>query len=173
MLRCLWLTCFKDNLGCARSMEGSHHGQDNMGMIQLIYFYSSWWWHDGPYLPEPTSRLNIWILTWMNFSTIFNGLLTFFSNVALNLWVLIERVWVLIEPSFPKFACSGCSCCFFLLFLSLASEANKCGLNVKSWTSVVWWNIFILWKWCVSAATGDATSHVSDLTALFTGKQKS
>lgn len=167
MWRCLWLTCFKDNLGCARSMEGSHHGQDNMGVIQLIYFYSSWWLHAGPYLPGPTSGLNIWILTRMDFSTIFNGLLTFFSNVALNLSLGLDRAFI------PKICLFRLQLLLFLLFLSLASEANKCGLNVKSWTSVVWWNIFILWKWCVSAATGDATSHVLDLTALFTGKQKS
>lgn len=66
----------------------------------------------------------------MDFSTVLNDLLTF--NVA-------SRAFV------PKLLVLGCSSPpVFLLFLSLASEADTRGLNVKWWTSVVWWNIFIL-----------------------------
>lgn len=53
------------------------HGQDDKGMNQFIHWYSAWWWHHFHDLPGPTSTLNMWILSWMNFSTIFKGLLNF------------------------------------------------------------------------------------------------
>lgn len=62
----------------------------------------------------------------------------------------------MIEPSLPKFACSGCSSCFFFFFNCSTlwpQRPTNVGLMWNRGPFVVWWNIFILWKWCLSAAT--------------------